>query len=479
MPLVAVRTATGGLRVRYGHRRALAAVEAELPTVPVYVAGVEGELDDTTTIDRVVRQFAENEHRAGLTTAEKVAVVEQLSLLGIEAGAIAKRTKLPRTTVDGALAVAASGRVRTLVDRHTALTLDQAAALAEFDDNEEVRTELLGAATAPDEHEPFEHIVQEARDERARAEAVAKRTAELTASGITVITAPSYGDMKTAPLTHLRADNSGTELDPGKHASCPGRVAWVTPNWRGVELARVTEGCQNWADHGHFGPYIRLTPTTTTTPASGTAESAAAAAERKQVIENNKAWKSAETVRREWLRTALKARVAPPGAAQFLAGEIVRSRGPLYEPSASMLAIECFDLSSTGSLAFAEAASSATDGRALVIALGWALCLYEEETGPWSWRGTDGPDAYRNAAGATKRYLTFLASWGYELSAVEKLAAGIKPGRTPTKTTRAAAPAKKTQPAPARKATKAPAKKTPATKTTAPAKATPTTAATS
>jgi hypothetical protein len=40
-----------------------------------------------------VRQWAENEHRAGLSTGDKVAAIEQLSLLGLSATAIAKRTK--------------------------------------------------------------------------------------------------------------------------------------------------------------------------------------------------------------------------------------------------------------------------------------------------------------------------------------------------------------------------------------------------
>jgi ParB family chromosome partitioning protein len=41
VPVVAVRTPEGAVRVRFGHRRVLAAIEAERPTVPVIVAADE------------------------------------------------------------------------------------------------------------------------------------------------------------------------------------------------------------------------------------------------------------------------------------------------------------------------------------------------------------------------------------------------------------------------------------------------------
>ena len=65
MPIVAVRTAEGAVRVRYGHRRTLAAIEADRPTVPVIVTGS----DDADDVARIITQWHENEHRAGLYTA--------------------------------------------------------------------------------------------------------------------------------------------------------------------------------------------------------------------------------------------------------------------------------------------------------------------------------------------------------------------------------------------------------------------------
>ncbi len=67
VPIVAVRTPTDDLRVRFGHRRTLAAIQAGRPTVPVVVIAEEGS-DDAAEIERLIGQWAENEQRSGLDT---------------------------------------------------------------------------------------------------------------------------------------------------------------------------------------------------------------------------------------------------------------------------------------------------------------------------------------------------------------------------------------------------------------------------
>jgi hypothetical protein len=88
----------------------------------------------TGTVEWIVRQYAENEHRTGLIQADKVGVVEQLSLLKASAAQIAKRTRMRRSQVDQALAVTRSDLARAATVRYE-LTPDQAAAIAQFDTN--------------------------------------------------------------------------------------------------------------------------------------------------------------------------------------------------------------------------------------------------------------------------------------------------------------------------------------------------------
>jgi ParB family transcriptional regulator, chromosome partitioning protein len=110
--------------------------------VPVLVVADE-RTDDAGTVERIVRQYAENEHRTGLSTVDRLGVVEQLSLLNVSAAQIAKRTRMKRPQVDQALAVTRSDLAKAATPRYE-LTLDQAAGVAE-DDTETVRA--LVAAT--------------------------------------------------------------------------------------------------------------------------------------------------------------------------------------------------------------------------------------------------------------------------------------------------------------------------------------------
>jgi ParB family transcriptional regulator, chromosome partitioning protein len=125
-----VRTAEGALRVETGHRRTLAAIEAGLATVPVLVVADE-RTDHAGTVERLLRLYAENEHRTGLTNSERLGVVEHLALLNVSAAQIGKSTRMKRADVDNAIAVTRSELAKAANDRYE-LTLNQAAAVAEF-----------------------------------------------------------------------------------------------------------------------------------------------------------------------------------------------------------------------------------------------------------------------------------------------------------------------------------------------------------
>lgn len=137
-PIGAVVTPDAQLRVRFGQRRTLAAITADRDTVPVYLLGAEQDEDTAATearaeeVQRIITQRDENTHRAGLTTSEEVAVVEQLTAFGLSAAQIAKQARIKRTDVDAAIAVSGSPLARAASDRYADLTLDQAAVVAEF-----------------------------------------------------------------------------------------------------------------------------------------------------------------------------------------------------------------------------------------------------------------------------------------------------------------------------------------------------------
>lgn len=281
--------------------------------------------------------------------------------------------------------------------------------MAEFETDAEVVKALVVAAKQSEGD--FAHALQRARDKRDEAVAVAALVEQLTAAGVRVIEQPDYDDKTVKRLVSL-VDTQDKRLTPETHAACPGHAAYVQRDWQGVEAVHV---CTDWQANEHRDPHVGTRPVGPMSDAQK--------AERRTVIDNNKAWKSAEVVRREFVATLLARKTAPKGAAVYVATELGHGPRSLSDAlaKANGLAATLLGTDSTHSrTSVAALAASATDARAHVIALGIVLAAVERATGIHSWRNVDP---------ATARYLGFLAELGYVLSDVEKLAAGIKPTR--------------------------------------------------
>src|SRR6266480_5110172 len=218
-PITLVHRRDGQLRVRTGHRRALGCQRAGVPLLG-FVAGAEGD-ERADRRARLIEQWNENHHREPMTVGDETAVV--LALFDDERmteAAIAEATGLPRPQVTASLAVARSEVAVQAAERWDFLTLDQAAALAEFEDDQEALTALVQAAK--DSPSQFGHLAARLRATRAERDAKAAFTAELQAQGIAI-----YGDRPFVPwalaLENLR-DGDGNQISPEAHATCPGRA---------------------------------------------------------------------------------------------------------------------------------------------------------------------------------------------------------------------------------------------------------------
>lgn len=159
--------------------------------------------------------------------------------------------------------------------------------------------------------------------------------------------------------------------------------------------------------------------------ANGTAASAepsdadreAAKAERRQVIENNKAWRSAEIVRREWLCGFITAKSVPSGAEAIICEAVV---GCDYRLSKALdrhhpLLRSLFGEDSTGygSDGCQRLATAAKTPKAQTIrTLAAILTAWEDSTGVHTWRSPSTWDA---------RIMAAIIGWGYQASEVETL----------------------------------------------------------
>ncbi len=423
VPIVATRGEDGALAIAYGHRRAAAAAQLGLASVPVMVVADPGEAT------RLAAQIVENERRASLTLADQVAAHEQLAALGVPLAQAARDTG------------ASSGEVRamrrlggTAPERLEQLDLPTALVIDEFDD-EETRAQLLEVFESRGRDQMLRDA-QMLRDEAELAAAVAAEADAWRARGYKVAADDRPNDLGWVPLYQLRPTADGGRLEPEDHADCPGRAVSIR-GWRPESLT-VTEHCTDPTANGHVLPGWMVGRKAA--ESQGAPDPAVADAlrrkERAEVIANNKAWRAAEPVRRqhvgEWL-----ARAKPtPAIARWIAGELLGTGlGPqradvglglrddllwagdvlqnvkAHKPSSPLLDMGRLTVN-----------PDASQPRAVAAILAIVLAARELDTSTDSWRSP-------MKGGPTARYFDFLAEHtGYRLGDVERLAAGQQPG---------------------------------------------------
>jgi ParB family chromosome partitioning protein len=317
-PIVGHRGADGTVTIAYGHRRAAAAVEAGLPSIPILVH--DQDASAASGADRVLAQVVENDHRTGLSTAERVGAYRQLAAFGLSPTQIARRSSTRKTDIDQALKVAASDLAVAATGRYD-LTLDQAAVLSDFDHDKEAVTALVAGAKTGQ----FAHVAQRLRDQRDYDQAVTVLTARLGEQGVTVLPAsPDAGARRGAARRLDGLTQDGQPLDPESHRSCPGHAAYLERSW-GEDLVAPVWVCTDAGGNGHTDRHRSAG----SHAGPGAELSEAEKAERRQVRSNNTDWRSAETVRRDYLRQLLGRKTPPAGARRFLAEALVAGDHPL------------------------------------------------------------------------------------------------------------------------------------------------------
>jgi len=150
----------------------------------------------------------------------------------------------------------------------------------------------------------------------------------------------------------------------------------------------------------------------------------AESAERRRVIANNKAWKAAETVRREWLAGFLSRRNVPSGAEALIAKAVI---GRMHSLSHAMqhghsllpglLGVKPVEGNVPSYYGNRETCAriieqATTPKAATVRALAAVLAAWEERSGTHTWRNPGTWDAAIMGA---------LVGWGYPASDVEQL----------------------------------------------------------
>ena len=397
-PVLGHRSEDGQVTVRAGQRRVFAAREAGLTTVPVYLV-VAGEV----TAERIVQQMVENDQREALTDGDRAAAFQQLAFEGLSVTAIARRTGTKQREVKTALAVVENQAAASAIHEHQ-LTLDQAAVLIEFDSDDELRADLIQVATT--DPAQFAHAAQRARDEKARAMTKANTEADLAGRGYTILdNDPGYYDTEYTRISELLTnDDQRVTLEHVENLE--GRAAHVRVYADGdANVTYFVRDAKTAGFHSYGGSPSKSGPMTDEEKA-----------ERRTLIANNKAWASAEVVRREWLATLLSRKTLPKDTAVAITKGLTIHRQAISTATrdGNELAHQLLGLEPSGYFENDKltALIEQTPAKAQHVALAIVLGACESITGKQTWRYPSSTDA---------DYLTLLASWGYSLSDVEQI----------------------------------------------------------
>lgn len=394
-PVLARRDENGNVLVRAGQRRTLASREAGLSAIPVYVVDA-----DETTAERIIQQLVENDQREALTGSDRIAAFQQLAFEGMPVATIARRLGTKTKEVKTALTVAENPTAASAVAEHP-ITLDQAATLIEFEDDPDTTAALIKTATT--EPAQFAHAVQRARDERTRARIKAESVADLTARGYEILDQSYFHE---GPITNIRdlRTAEGERVTVEQVEQIEGRAAHVTVH-HGHDEASITYFVTNPKAVG-----LRKEGGAASGPMTDEQK-----AERRELIANNKAWASAETVRREWLTAFLARKTLPKDAAAFVATALttVHSTVGHAVQNGNGLAHDLLGIQ-RGSYGRDNLAPlvERTPAKAAHVALAIVLGGIEDSTGKHTWRNPVERDAL---------YFRRLAAWGYTLSEVEQI----------------------------------------------------------
>jgi ParB family chromosome partitioning protein len=419
-----------GYRVIDGHRRLAAAVKAGQAEVP-YDLVTERQADEA---GQYLDMYNAHHHRKGLRPEEEADALFAASTAGASRTRIRKATGLKAGQVKAALAAATlTGETRAAVaGADYDLNLEDLAILAEFQDDPEALGQLLNAAGYSDS---LEHHAARLRLEREEQAAHERLRAELEAGGLTLTGGLPIGAQLLASLRH-----DGEPLTAEAHAGCPGRAAY----FRSYDLVNPVHYCAGPDEYGHAPMWespaagIRSGASGPATPDPGgpasadesEAEREAAAAARRLVIAGNRAWTAAADVRWRWLAGQLFARrTAPREAAPFVARQLLTMPGALRSGlDTAHASIQGSEITGRGGDGWLELCDSAAAGRLPLLMLAPLVIAYEraltEGTGRDTWR----PGRYTVCSYADAgRYFTFLASVGYDLSAIERSVASQTP----------------------------------------------------
>jgi len=394
--VIAHRKEDGTVHVLMGQRRTRAAVEAERPEIPVMVT------DSPEEAERILTQVVENIQRSALTEADEAEAYHQLSLIGVSAAQIAKKTGRTKINVEDALKAKSTTAGDAALGR--GCTIEEALILAEFEDDPDATEEL--ESVLADEPDMLLHVTQRLRDKRDIAAARAALIAELEGQGKTIVEdAGHYADEDALYVSAANRADGEPATDDDANAYV------IQRSWQGHHSAKPV--INGWKELGFTPRHERYDGGRQAQSGPMTEEQKA---ERKTLIANNKAMESAGVVRREFVKSLLARKQAPKGWQYFTVHAITHhpetASGYQSEVAADMIGVKTEDKAGRWGWNPLRDHVANTTNRPEFSLIALICAGYEK---------TIAKDSWRSPHQSHRDYLNQLVTWGYTASETEQI----------------------------------------------------------
>ncbi len=416
-PVYARRDTDGTVYIWDGQRRTLAAQEAGIPTM----LGTFGLTPTTVKNSQRILDQLRTFNRSDLALTDRIAAYEQLALDGISETAIGRAAGESRDLIKKSLTVARSDSAKQAACDHGQLSLDKLLLIAEFDGDQDAIDQI----TLIEDDDDLPYLAQEIRDERSIRDTTDRLAEQYAAAGVQVFTDWDRSFRTLDRLTDAADDaDDRPALTPETHANCEGRAVVLTVWGDGENDHRAEDVCVR--PELHHDRWARTPSASTVIPADETdeqrqeredREAAARKAERARVLANNKSWRTAVTVRREWIAKLLTRKTLPKDALVFVALTLTEHAHTITDYKSGDL-VGTF-LNETGDFYPRAAAArlvESTPTKAGHVTLTVALAAREARA--------EDVEGWRHPTTEVGSFLLMLESWGYKLSPVERIAAG-------------------------------------------------------
>lgn len=471
VPLTAVRDTEGRTVVREGQCRTLGAREVGLAKVPVFVlTDTASENADARTVERIVHQMVANDQRAALTESQRARAIQTMLDTGATPARVAKKLSIDTHAVKAAGVAAKSAVALEALDTEQ-MTFLEAAALVEFEQDENAVRQLIRAAGT----RSFDHTVEQLRTARETEQRRQAAATEWTAQGYTVLDGfPRWDDLACLSMRYLRTaeDASATEADVkdpahwavyltedyayfDRETGEPVDDDSVDDDTRDDETLQPEEGLRHYntvEERTVFVPEwycldyqsAGLTPApsmrsrggapsaggaTDDDPEAEARQQEAERRERRKLLALNRLGDAAAVVRRDYVTKLLARKTPPKGAATFTAYCLIRDRFIQSQNHGEDITAELLGVKDFREVrALISDASTNLDPRAQVITLALVLGALEARCTKDAWRsaksGITGSAMYNSHTLGSDVYLRFLVETGYAPAEVEKIVLG-------------------------------------------------------